>query len=584
MVYDALNRRTSRTDADGVVVWTYNQAGLRESVSDARGETHYSYDLSDRLARVDHPEGTWLSYAYDNNGNRTEVAGPNQGTAYSFDALNRLTTVADDDGGLTSYGYDAVGNRTSLTQANGVVTSYAYDNLNRLVHLETRTSAGTPITSYDYTLAPTGHRTRVVELGGRTVDYSYDDLYRLVEEDITDAVRGNDTITYTLDAVGNRLTKTDSGSTVPYSYDANDRIQMAGTDSFSYDANGNTLTATQSDATTTYGYDAQNRLTEAVTGASIAAFTYDADGLRVAKQTDGTTIHYLVDTNRDYGQVLEELDGEGQALVTYTHGDDLLSQDRAGDVRYFHADGHGSAVALTDPDESVTDTNLYDAFGQALETTGTTENHYGYTGEQHDPDLGFLYLRARYYNPNLGRFHTQDTWPGRTFDPITLHKYLYANADPVNGADPSGLFTLVEMIQSLQANVQEQASTLQSYRITIKKTGCVLIEWVVEEAITKGIYFLINSSGIPYVGRSVKIPRRIREHARDTTRDLGKLMAVFKTNASTGQLRVLEQFLIEELQKLEIGLSNRRNEIARQPRSARSKELREIVKKLEFCK
>jgi len=452
MVYDALNRRTSRTDADGVVVWTYNQAGLRGSVSDARGETHYTYDLSDRLTRVDHPDGTWLTYAYDANGNRTEVAGPNQNTAYSFDALNRLATVADDDGGITSYGYDGVGNRTSLTQANGVVTSYAYDNLNRLVYLETRTSAGTPITRYDYTLAPTGHRTRVVELGGRTVDYSYDDLYRLIEEDITDAVRGNETVAYTLDAVGNRLTKTDSSGTVSYSYDANDRIQTAGTDSFSYDANGNTLTATQAGVTTTYNYNAQNRLTEAVTGASIAAFSYDADGLRVAKQANGTTIHCLVDSNRDYGQVLEELDGEGQPLVTYTHGDDLLSQDRVGEVRYFHADGHGSVVALTDPDESITDTNLYDAFGQFIEATGATESHYGYTGEQHDPDLGFLYLRARYYNPNLGRFHTQDTWPGRNFDPITLHKYLYANADPVNGADPSGLFTLNELSTHITIN------------------------------------------------------------------------------------------------------------------------------------
>jgi len=472
MAYDALNRRISRTDADGVVVWTYNQAGLRESVSDARGETHYNYDLSDRLARVDQPEGTWLAYEYDANGNRTAVVGPNQSTSYSFDALNRLDTVTDDDGGITSYGYDAVGNRTSLTQANGVVTTYAYDALNRLVHLESLTSTGTPITRYAYSLAPTGHRTRVVELGGRTVDYSYDDLYRLTEEDITDAVRGNNTIVYTLDAVGNRLTKTDSSGTVAHSYDANDRIQTAGTDSFSYDANGNTLTATQSGVTTSYSYDAKNRLTEAVTGSSIAAFAYDADGLRVAKQANGETIHYLVDSNRDYGQVLEELDGEGQALVTYTHGDDLLSQDRAGDVRYFHADGHGSVVALTDPDETITDTSLYDAFGQTLETTGATESHYGYTGEQHDPDLGFLYLRARYYNPTLGRFHTQDTWLGRTSEPLTLHKYLYANADPINRIDPGGHTNFIETLQAEQSELELSIAT--NIRLAFQRGGATL--------------------------------------------------------------------------------------------------------------
>ncbi len=61
-----------------------------------------------------------------------------------------------------------------------------------------------------------------------------------------------------------------------------------------------------------------------------------------------------------------------------------------------------------------------------------------YRGEQYDSDLGLYYLRARYYNPNTGRFMSRDPEAGNSFNPATLHKYLYAGGDPVNRLDPTG--------------------------------------------------------------------------------------------------------------------------------------------------
>jgi RHS repeat-associated protein len=61
-----------------------------------------------------------------------------------------------------------------------------------------------------------------------------------------------------------------------------------------------------------------------------------------------------------------------------------------------------------------------------------------YRGEQYDSDLGLYYLRARYYNPNTGRFMSRDPEDGDETDPKTLHKYVYANGDPVNAVDPTG--------------------------------------------------------------------------------------------------------------------------------------------------
>ena len=89
----------------------------------------------------------------------------------------------------------------------------------------------------------------------------------------------------------------------------------------------------------------------------------------------------------------------------------------------------------------------YDAWGNAVNTAGSTPNVYLYGGDQYDTDLGLYYLRARYFNPLTGRFLTRDPYQpcgcascGR--DPATLHKYLYAAADPVNHSDPTGNYAI----------------------------------------------------------------------------------------------------------------------------------------------
>ena len=89
---------------------------------------------------------------------------------------------------------------------------------------------------------------------------------------------------------------------------------------------------------------------------------------------------------------------------------------------------------LRDP---VTDTYDYDAFGNKINSTGTTSNNMLYRGEELDPDLGLYYLRARYYNPLTGRFMSRDPKDGDVKNPATLHKYLYAAGTRLTG-DPSG--------------------------------------------------------------------------------------------------------------------------------------------------
>ena len=465
--YDALNRLVRRSYADGTQeAWTYDAAGrVIETTLTTNGlpqVTHYQYDQRDRLTRETKPDGSVLEYSYDLNGNKTSVTATPAGGSprpvnYSYDALNRLATATDEHG-TTTYTYTPAGSRASVTQANGVITSYNYDSLNRLTQLTSRASNGTVLQQYSYTLDATGRRTRIIEHNGRASEYRYDDLYRLVEEAITDPQNGNHLAQYQYDTVGNRTQSTVNGVTTSYSYDANDRILSQGGTSYTYDANGNTLAEASSSGTTSYSWDARNRLTEATTPNGSLLFGYDINGIRTSRSEGGITTNYVVDHNQQYAQVLAETEG-GATTKQYTYGDDLLSQtEGAGQERFFLYDGLGTTRALADGAEAVTDTYAYEAFGELLASTGSSDNTYRYTGEQYDSGLDQYYLRARYYNQGVGRFTQMDTWMGRNQDPITLHKYLYANADPVRYVDPSGNFSIGNI--SVTINVQANLSTL----------------------------------------------------------------------------------------------------------------------------
>lgn len=111
---------------------------------------------------------------------------------------------------------------------------------------------------------------------------------------------------------------------------------------------------------------------------------------------------------------------------------------------------------MTRANGDVTDTYTYDAFGilTDVDDLGTpTVNHYRYAGEQWDAELGMYYLRARYYHPDVDRFWSMDTFEGTQSDPLSLHKYLYAHANPVNGVDPSGHeFNLIGQLAVIAIN------------------------------------------------------------------------------------------------------------------------------------
>ncbi len=179
--------------------------------------------------------------------------------------------------------------------------------------------------------------------------------------------------------------------------------------------------------TTRYEYDTASRYTRAINPlGNRTEYTYDANDIRQSQTVNGNTTTYIVDQNRDYAPVLEKHNAKGTLIVTYTYGDNQLSQHRGCTTRYYHYDGLGSTRAFTDGTETTTDTYTYNALGNLICSTGTIPNNHLYTGEQYDSNIGFSYLRARYMNPENGRSLTINPFPGLMHEPVTLHKYLYA--------------------------------------------------------------------------------------------------------------------------------------------------------------
>jgi RHS repeat-associated protein len=459
--YNNVNQLLSKTpDASfhaPAVTYSYVRT-QRISMTDATGTSNWSYDSNGHATQIGRPLFGTSFYTYDAAGNLTKLllnSSPIITVNYTYDALNRMKTAQETNTGTTTYTYDNVGNLQSVTYPNGVVHGYTYDTRNRLTNLGV-TKSSSNLFGYNYTLDAAGHRLSVSELSGRTVNYGYDSIYRLTSETIAgDPSNVNGAASYVYDAVGNRTQKT---STIPgfpgglTNYNANDQLS---TDT--YDNDGNTTASNG----VGYVYDFENHVIQAGAGITMV---YDGDGNRVQKTVAGVTTKYLVDTQSPtgYAQVVYETFNESTSASReisriFVYGLERISQFRSyflnsashTQTSYYIYDGHGSTRALTDPSGNVTDTYDYDAFGNLLHSTATgippggttvtaTPNEFLFAGEQFDSDLNLYYNRARYLNVSTGRFWSMDTDDGDDEAPLSLHRYLYSEGDPINHVDPSG--------------------------------------------------------------------------------------------------------------------------------------------------
>ncbi len=469
------------------VTYGYNATSTRSSMVDASGSTAYTYDTRNRLLTKVTPEGT-LTYTYDASGNVASIDSSNSnGTsvAYAWDAANQLSTVTDNRlAGITTATYTATGQPFTLAQPNGVGVTYGYDSLDRVTSIVWKKGTNPALASWGYGYNPRGQRTSSTDMTNREAEYGYDAASRLTSETITgdsNGPSGNGALTYSIDPVGNRSSRTSTLAALgaqALSYDPNDELTANG-----YDANGNTTNS----GGHTYAYDFENRLVSKDGGA--VTVLYDGDGNRVGKTVGGVSTKYLVDDLNPTGylQVMDEILGSA-VQVRYTFGNKLVSQTRTPSgspaTSFYGYDAHEDISILTDASGAQTDRYTYDVWGNLVASTGSTPNTRLYAGEQFDPDLGLINLRARQYMPETGRFLTLDPAMGLGRRPITFNRYLYANADPLLFVDPSGRAGDLVIEGTTDAQAEAAAATLRAAVPVIAASAILLaisiadLDWI----------------------------------------------------------------------------------------------------------
>jgi len=472
-VYDSFSRVTRITDAGGRnTTFTYDTRGNLGSRTNPNGQTiSYTYDLGHRLTAKGLP-GESISYQYDRNGNPTRIqrarslltytydfrnrpltattgaaAQPTTTTRYTYDANGNRSTMTEPGGAVTTYSYDAnqlltslsssigfsasfshddISRRTLMTRTGGATTAYAYDESNRLRSLHSESPAG-PL-DYVFTNDLSGTRVAVADNGG-THSYSYDQANRL-----TQATYPGQSEVYVYDAMGNR---TASHLSSAYSYNNLNQLLGDANHTYAYDSNGNLVTKTERSTgrVTRYVYDAENHLTQITfPDNTTATYTYDELGRRVEKNVNGVITRFVYDG----ADVIAEYNGSNALTARYVYGpnvDEVLAVQRSSSLFVVDADAQGSVVRLVAGSNVVS--REYDSFGRVVsQSPNFALTAKAFQGRDFDVESGLYYYRARYYDPDSGRFVSQDPIGYRG----GANLYAFAGSNPVNHRDPHGLW------------------------------------------------------------------------------------------------------------------------------------------------
>lgn len=242
------------------------------------------------------------------------------------------------------------------------------------------------------------------------------------------------------------VARTINSATETFSYNGQLMTDANGV-TISYDENGNMLNLPYDlpDVNLLYTWDNMLRYGEYDT--NTVTLKYDHMGNRIWRQAYNgattTTRKYIVDIVGDLPTILLEIDTADSSVkksYIYAQSEIIARHDGVHTAsRYFYLhDGLGNIRQVIDTAGKVVNQYTYNPFGEALEAGGSLSNPFMFTGQYYDSEIGEYYLRARQYDPHLGRFTGRDPVFGDFEDTLTLHAYLYSINDPINKNDPTG--------------------------------------------------------------------------------------------------------------------------------------------------
>ena len=416
--YDVLGRVLSATDADGrVTSYGYDVLGRKTTEVDAYGTalartTTTVYDLAGRVVASVDALGRATTSVYDSLGRRVNTVDPlGHATTTVYDALNRAYVSIDALGGRTTSLFDAAGNRTTLVDPDGNRTTWAYDPLDR-VTAETDPLGNAATYAYD----ALGRQTSTTDRLGRRIDDAFDAVGRkLTESWYATGGAFSQAMTWTYDAVGNRLTAQAPAGSYTLAYDALDRVSAVQEPfglslTFAYDADGNRVgVADSKGGVQTSVYDAAGRLTgrlQTGNGATLRfdeSYTVRNELAAEVRYSDLAGTTQVGETDRTYdadgnAATVAQKNGTGATfdVTTYAYdlADRLTVQTDNGAARTFAYDatnqltGDSSATYTYDANGNRTNAGYATGTGNQTTADGTWTYAYDAAGNRIKKSLG----------------------------------------------------------------------------------------------------------------------------------------------------------------------------------------------------
>ncbi len=442
-VLDAMNRPTAIQYSDGtthnISGITYDADGRRTAMTDGTGTTHWAYDAFNEMTASTDSLGNRVAYTYDSAGRQTTMTYPGLHTAkYAYNTANQITTITDWNNKATGFTYTADGQLHTTAYPNTTTVTNSYDNTDRPSSIAL-TAGATNLASMSYQRDNAGEISNASNAipGANVIHaYTYTPLLQVKTDTTTTAQN------YSYDAANNPTT----AAATTQAFDAASQLCWSttnavtnptcstvpgGATTYAYNTDGRrTQTTPASGTASTYAYNQAGELTAASTPNGSATYAYNGMGLRMTKTIGGTTTKFTYDTSSSPHNLLYD----GTTYYIYGPDGNPLEQINGTATNYYVHDQQGSTVALTDSTGAVAATYAYGTYGSVTAHTGAATTPLQYDGQYTDVETGFVYLRARYYDPATAQFITVDPELAQTGS-----AYGFTGDNPINGIDPLGL-------------------------------------------------------------------------------------------------------------------------------------------------
>ncbi|GLX65669.1 S8 family serine peptidase [Paenibacillus glycanilyticus] len=457
----------------------YDDAGrLIKKMNQSKLEDTFTYDKNGQVDIHIDRNKTKFDYGYNNRGWLTQIIA-NSGTttetkSFEYNAAGQRISATvgslefsyeyrNDNGSLrkmeypdghyveTSEDFTASVPYSKIKDPFGKISYYAYDKLNRLDYVTLDSLTGTKEADYSYT--PSGYINQIKFPNNYEIDYQYSDtdsaqLKNIKHKDSSGTIINQYDYIYDKNFNTTSVTSKIGSSTeiISANYDPVNRLSTVNGDeeSYSYDTNGNRIQLTSNKvidiSPASYRYNIWNELVQVtMENGEEVTLKYDPDGFLYERNYNNDKTRYYYYLGNIIAEGTVKSDNTVSLKGRYLYGMGLISKmDKEDNKFYYLTNGHGDVVEIINSLGGIENQYKYDVWGNPTTIKESVSNPFKYSGEYWDEDIALQYLGARWYDPGIGRFISEDTYEGTLSNSLSLNLYTYVENNPLGYVDPTG--------------------------------------------------------------------------------------------------------------------------------------------------